>query len=563
MIHKLFIALALVMLLLAQQRAVPTKEYSAERFDASIDVQEGGSLIVTETVTFKFVGGPFTFVFRDIPTDKTDGISILSAGMDDQTLQQGTGAGQVEITYDNPMKVTLHFAPVSDQNHTFVLTYRVLGVFQKTKDADLLSWNALPTNYAYAIRSSTITVSYLNQAILPGAPVVVRGSAQVTTTPGKVTFTAHDLQPNSPLEIGLKFRPGSVITTAPHWQQLQDQAIALIPLYLVGGVVIFIFGSLSLIWYYRRYRRRSSFTEEEISPVTSPPDNLPPAVAGALLSTTPNWNNALATLFDLANRGVLSISQSEQPKKWYRAHPEFLIELQSQPSDLRPHERGLLALLFESKQGMQRSTSVSNVSRTYTSRNKRFNKPLKQEMTAMGLFDAERQRIRRRFGVIGLLLFILSCITIFICLLFGIPAGVWPIVFLPLGVIAISVMASVLWLMFSTLSDKGRQDSVRWKAFSQYLREITRGKELDMPPEVFERYLTYAATFGLAEKWVKYFQKQGMAVVPPWFHSLATASADHLSYFVTMIVVTHAVGGTSGGAGGGGGAAGGGASGAG
>ncbi len=85
------------MLLLAQQQAVPNKEYSADRFDASITAQEGGSLIVTETVTFKFVGGPYTFVFRDIPTDKTDGISILSAGMDDQTLQDGTGAGQVEI----------------------------------------------------------------------------------------------------------------------------------------------------------------------------------------------------------------------------------------------------------------------------------------------------------------------------------------------------------------------------------------------------------------------------------------------------------------------------------
>jgi hypothetical protein len=60
MIHRLIVALSLVMLLLAPRQAVPAKEYSADRFDASIAVQEGGSLIVTETVTFKFVGGPFT-----------------------------------------------------------------------------------------------------------------------------------------------------------------------------------------------------------------------------------------------------------------------------------------------------------------------------------------------------------------------------------------------------------------------------------------------------------------------------------------------------------------------
>ena len=67
MIHKLIMAFSLVMLLFAQRQAVPAKDYTAERFDASIVVREGGSLIVTETVTFKFVGGPFTYVFRRHP----------------------------------------------------------------------------------------------------------------------------------------------------------------------------------------------------------------------------------------------------------------------------------------------------------------------------------------------------------------------------------------------------------------------------------------------------------------------------------------------------------------
>jgi hypothetical protein len=561
MIHRLIVALSLVMLLLAQRQAVPAKEYSADRFDASIAVQGDGSLIVTETTTFRFVGGPFTFVFRNVPTDKTDGISILSASMDDQAMQQGTGAGQVEIAYGNPVKVTWHFAPVSDQTHTFVLTYKVLGVFQKESDADVLNWEALPTNYDYAIRSSTISVSYPDRAILPGTPEVVRGSAQVTTSPGKVVFSAHDIKPNSPLEIGLRFRAGSVITTAPHWQQLQEQAIALIPPYLIGGMAIFLIGSLGLIWYYRRYRRRLSFAATATDRLTSPPGELPPSMAGALLSNTPTWNNALAALFDLARRGVLSISQSSEPKKWYKARTEFLIEMQSQPPDLHPHELGLLALLFETKQGMQTSTSVSNISRSYTSRYKRFTGPLKQEMTAMGLYDIQREHVRRRFGMISILLLIMSCIGVILGLLFGIP-GAWPIVFLPLGVMAVSATASVLWLMFSTLSDEGLQASVRWKAFSRYLRDITDSKEPDIPAETFERYLSYAASFGLAERWVKYFQEQGMAVVPPWFHSLATAGADDLSYFVTMIVVTKAVAGSHG-AGGGGGAAGGGSSGAG
>jgi len=202
LIHKLIVAFSLVIMLLAQRQAVPAKDYTADRFDSSIMVREGGSLSVTETVTFRFVGGPFTYVFRDIPTSKTDGIVVESASMDDQTMHHGSGTGQVEITYGNPVKVTWHFAPVSDQTHTFVLTYLVLGVFQKAQDADILNWIALPTDYAYAIRSSTITVSYPEQAVLVGTPEVVQGTAQVTTTPGTVVFSAHNLKPNTRLEIG-------------------------------------------------------------------------------------------------------------------------------------------------------------------------------------------------------------------------------------------------------------------------------------------------------------------------------------------------------------------------
>ncbi len=121
---------------------MPAKDYSADRFDAQITVQNDGTLLVQETVVFKFVGGPFTFVYRDIPTDKTDSIAIQSAYMDDRLFSEGTGSGQVEIIRDNPIQVTWYFAPTSDATHTFVLNYRVQGVVQKEQNADALYWPA-------------------------------------------------------------------------------------------------------------------------------------------------------------------------------------------------------------------------------------------------------------------------------------------------------------------------------------------------------------------------------------------------------------------------------------
>src|SRR5437763_258976 len=219
------------------------------------------------------------------------------------TMQRGAGADQVEIAAGNPVKVTWHFAPLSDQTHTFALTYRVLGVVQKASDADLLNWEVLPTHYDYAIRSSTATVSYPERAVLLSTPQVTRGAVQVTTSPGTLTFMAHDISTGSLLEITLRFRAGSIISAAPHWQQLQEQTL-IVP-YLLGGLAIFLALFLLAFWHYQRYRQRSVPVEEYAGAGTAPQDELPPALVGAVVSpaNTISWNSALATIFDLACRG--------------------------------------------------------------------------------------------------------------------------------------------------------------------------------------------------------------------------------------------------------------------
>lgn len=563
MMQRVWLALATLMLFLSQPSA-PAKTYSAEQFNQAITVQQDGSLLVQETVIFSFKGGPFTYVYRDLPTNKTDGVVVLSAMMDERTMPRGTGAGQVEIASGNPEKVTWHFAPLSDQTHTFVLTYRDLGVVQKAPGADLLNWEVLPTRYDYAIRSSTTTVSYAEQAVLLGVPQVTRGAAQVTTSAGNVIFTAHDIGPGSLLEITLRFRAGSVIQAAPQWQQREQQAQALIIPYLAGGLAIFLVLFLLAFWHYRRSRRGSLPVEEQTSACTAPPDELSPALVGAVLSpsNTLRWNSALATIFDLASRDILAISQVPGPKKWYRMHPDFLIEQRFQPENLHPYELGLLSVLFQDKEWMRSSSiTISNLSRKYSNRHRRFTSPLRQEMIERGLLDADRRRMRTWMVGISMSIAIVAFIGVTIAVIVAGPLGMWPVAFLPLGVALAGCVACVLWLTFSPLTPQGQQEAAQWKSFSRYLKDIMHGREAVADPETFGTYLVYAASFGFVERWVKYFQSQGMVDVPPWFHSLATARADDMAYFVMMINASHAAGSASGA--GGGGAAGGGASGAG
>src|SRR5688572_2039062 len=162
MTRKFFVILILIMLasLFATIPALAAKSYYAEYFDVQIDLQEGGSVIITETVKFNFSGDPFTFAFREISARETDGLTFLDASMDGVPMSRGTEAGQVEVEAGDPLKVTWHFGPTSDAAHVFVVRYRADGVIRKG-DGDTFIWRAIPEAHDYSIDRSTVTLAYL------------------------------------------------------------------------------------------------------------------------------------------------------------------------------------------------------------------------------------------------------------------------------------------------------------------------------------------------------------------------------------------------------------------
>lgn len=127
------LSLLLLILLVSIFIATPVfaaKSYYAERFDVLIELQENGSAIITETVEFRFEGDPFTFAFREISANETDGLTFLDASMDGIPMPQGTQAGQVEVEAGEPLKVTWHFPPTSDASRVFVVRYRADGIIR-------------------------------------------------------------------------------------------------------------------------------------------------------------------------------------------------------------------------------------------------------------------------------------------------------------------------------------------------------------------------------------------------------------------------------------------------
>jgi hypothetical protein len=129
------------------------------------------------------------------------------------------------------------------------------------------------------------------------------------------------------------------------------------------------------------------------------------------------------------------------------------------------------------------------------------------------------------------------------------------------GLFVLSIPFLIYASTYSLLTPEGEAQVARWNGFARYLKLVSKGKEVPSGPEYFERYLAYAAVFGLGKDWARYFQQLGGVPLPVWFHAMAGQDGDFAA--IVAVMSTSDSAGASEGGDGGAGASGGGASGAG
>jgi hypothetical protein len=558
----------LLLLWLVGLSAVPAqaKSYSAERFDSHIRILAGGTIEVTETVVFRFVDGPFTFVFREIPRRGTDSIEVVRATMDGRALPTGDQPGQVEVGGNSRLRVQWHFAePVSNSTHTFTLAYRVEGVVRQSEDGDLLAWRALPQQHAYAIDSSTIEIDH--PASLARPPAVESRRAAVPWTQFSVTaadgrdqtvrLRASGIGKNGWVEARLYFAPGSVIASPPVWQAARERADALAPSWLWAAAFATVAGFV-LLWSLRlrddQPRRDTTFAGTS----TAPPDSNPPAIAGALAANgRVSLANAMATLFSIADRGAIVIK--EEPRTL--GQRTYSLDRRGARLALVGHEQMALDLAFGGGQEEQEwQVSLSKARRRLQARIGRFRDAVHTEMTTMGLIDARRKAVHARYGAVSLGLLLLGAAGLFVAAVALVPQyRGWPLI-VPAAVIVVALVGFIFQGATTQLSDAGERAGERWRAYQKHLKEVAR-EQAHLGAESPSGVLPFAVALGLAAVWAK-FAKSRPSLVPAWFQ--AEAASDASGSFYAFVAYGGSPGGGHGGGGGaGGGAAGGGGSGAG
>jgi hypothetical protein len=262
-----------------------------------------------------------------------------------------------------------------------------------------------------------------------------------------------------------------------------------------------------------------------------PSKELPPAMVGMFHSRGRSvWSVAVATLFDLARRGIIVIE--EIPKPWFRLLPrhEFIIGLGTGSlNNLSPHELGLLKLLFESDAGkVNASINFLELANVVSSPGwSKFMKPLEQEMDAHGLLRQSQHRKKWQQALItGLALLTLA---MGVAGVFLMRANFW----VGLGLFISPIVVAVILSNLSLLSDKGAQEREQWQGFYGGLLALARGQEPLLNPDYLHEFLPYVAAYDLLGKWAKIYKQQAGIRAPTWFHPLS--ETETLNSFADML----------------------------
>jgi hypothetical protein len=558
--------LLVAVLLVAVPLSAEAKSYRAERFDVEVRVARDGSIGVTETVVFRFEGGPFTSVFREVPTAGTDGIVDVVASLDGRVLPAGDGPGRVEVRGAGAgedggrrVRVEWHFAPLSDASAQFVLSYRVLGVATPGPPADELRWTVLPRDHDYRIDSSVVSVAWPDD-VNPLGPLSVVGArsarpvVEAAAVPRRVE--ARDIRKDGHFAVALRFPPGTITEGTPRWLARRAQHRAALATYATAAAAL----AAVIIALFLLLRLRSgapSGAGAGEGPIASPPGTRPPALAGALRNNGSSGapHLALATLVDLARQGHLDVEEAAPASRWSSA--KFDVVRRGHSAPVHAHERAVLDRIFDGEAAPGTRVPLARAGKALAGHLRDFGAVVGEELRRERLLDEDRQASRRLLTRMAIAGIGVGAAGFLPAALLVSRMGPAPLL-IPAAIVLGSLVGLAIGRSITPLSDRGLQEAARWRAFDRTLRAAARSRDGRGPaPSQLLEWVGYATALGAGAAVAKHLKAHGVAL-PTWLRS---ASGDH-GALMSVMTASHLGGDASGVSGAGGGAAGGGSSGA-
>ncbi|HEX8968911.1 MAG TPA: DUF2207 domain-containing protein [Chloroflexota bacterium] len=515
---------------------------SWQRFDVDLSIQPNGSVAVTETQSLRATR-TIQEGYRVVPLDRTTGASDVSVAevVDGRSVAYTPGRSRPNTfttsVGSEGLSIDWWFSPTSatGASRTFVLRYVVSGAVRVYAAGDQLDWVAIyADNRAGLVDASTVTVHlpgdvdpsdlksawyrYPQGARYGALPEAGSGTQLDART---VQFTPGQLPSLVGAEVRVQFPHGLIQAAPPAWQVAADRAdwlaqtvapignfgaLLLALAILAGGGAFMI-----LLWY-------SSGRDPSIGSVPSempqPPSDLPAPLAGTLVDEQATEREAVATLVDLADRGLVQLKDEQNPQLIGSGNDVRII-LQAPLDDprVRGYERVLLWALFGATPSIPAEVLLSNAKAQFQASIPQIDTRLYEAVTQEGLFARNPETTRRRWRAFGIVLLLAGLgLATAAALLVGYIIGLgW------LPGLALLIVGGVLtWLAgdMPRRTQKGALEAAKWRAFKAYLARIVHAQapSTSLPAH----YLAYAVAFGVDQAYVRHLE--GVGTPPPrWY----------------------------------------------
>ncbi len=487
-------------------------------------VEDDGDIQIDETWLVTFTSGTFRFAFHSVGTSRLGSVSDVAVLIDGRQVPLGQGQPGSYETYREGGNFFIKWyfpEPVGPSTHTYEIGYRIAGGLRIYDDGDQIWWEVIRgENRDFPIRSSQIVVR-LPQGVdeVQNVASYFHPAESVVVDPVTVVFNATDIPPGRPLEVRVQFPHGIVQAEPPPWQAADDEGRRIQAVgrpvataaALCLGLLIPVLGLLGiyLLWY---TRGRDQPTRLPVSYLSEPPTDLRPGLVGTLVDEFSDMKDTVATIVDLARRGVIRMTEIEKPGfLGIGGTRDFEFERASEPDDLLPYERRILKKMF----GTKDRRKLSKLKNNFYKEIPKIQKAMYKEIVGRKLFPRSPNRTRQIYY--GLAIGGLVLAGIFFLVLTAILEPFTELAFLPaIGIGLVSVALLVAARFMPRKTPVGAEEAAKWRAFRSYLEEIRDHVDLKQAQDLFDRYLPYAIALGLKESWIAEFVRAD-APAPPWY----------------------------------------------
>lgn len=493
--------------------------------NGDVTIQTNGNMDFDEEWVVKFIGGPFTFAYRCIEQGKYDRITNWGVNQDGIEFTQSSSgrAGTYQLyTENNQDCIKWYFSPVSNASRTFNLHYTVEGGLRIYEGGDQFYWNFIESDRQYPINASQVTLhipgsASPDQIKASAAENFAENASQAQVIDGNtVRFTGQNFTAGDVWTLRAQFPHGIVNAKPAAWQSAEDSRAAMEPFVNFGALLLSLIAlvggglGLYLLWYSKGRDKPTGIVAEYYP---NPPTDDPPGVAGVLLDERADMQDIVATIVDLARRGVLRMVEKSEPGfMGIGTKRDFTFERTGNETGLRSYEATILQKMFGSREAID----LEDLKEKFYKYLPDIKKQMYAEVVKDGYYKSSPQDARTQYSVIGVAaLVLLGCVGF---VMFGALVDLSPLAICPLVAFGLLGVAFIVMGQFMPKrTDNGATARAKWEAFKRYLANIEKYTNVAEAKDQFDKYLPYAIAFGLEHSWVNKFAAVDTPA-PPWYY---------------------------------------------